>query len=799
MHPSLQRLIPKRTWLPAVRLVLLALVLIASGYLILTTVQEHYPVREWLFWRYAAYWLTCGVFSAACLSAGHRMVSVLLPQRAPPAEHLVTSMALGVFVFFAGMFLAGLLGAFGTWWAIGWPLVMIASGAVPLTRYLRRLRRHVRAVRPHHRVSIARNAALAFGLLGVAIVYFVILTPDNVGYDAQWYHLPIAEHYAAQGSIRAFPEGWFPGTGPHLASILYTWAFLLPGTVVFDRVLMCAHLEFTLFLWTLASIPPLVRRLLHGRRVPHAWTALFLFPGVMLYDASLCVGADHVAAFWAAPIFLALLRAWERPSPRVAVPLALFISGAALTKYTAFMLVILPVMAMVGRSVWVAARQTLSRGGVRSYARDAALGLGVFAVLGLAATTPHWLKNWVWYGDPVYPILQARLGGHPWTPDSAAFYQHAITDTLFRPKGALSDELLQTIKVLFTFGFEPHNWPHFHGSVPVFGFLFTTGSACILFFRRTGRVWGVVLAVWVGIASWYWFHAQDRYLQAALPWMVAVAAAAIVLAWHAHASSRVLMAGLVALQIVWGGDVTFLRTHTMLHDSPVKASVNLLASGFEKKYDKRLEVFWAWQRVGAALPPDAKVVVHEEHTHLGLMRMSVNDWPGIQGGLSYGRFASPRAMHEQMLAWGVTHFAYFTNRSRAIDSLAGDLLFFGYVTRYGQPVKVDGGVSVVAVPASAPPDVRDERVAYLGCGTTYRAGLYRRADMVVMGAGRHAKKEYPEPLQPMGGDASVEDLVAASDYVVWTKKCHPSLTADALRGFVRVATRKKQELWVRKP
>src|SRR5262249_28237605 len=140
-----------------------------------------------------------------------------------------------------------------------------------------------------------------WGVVCLAMIYLTIMTPENASFDARWYHLPMAEHYASLGAIRRFPEGWYPGAYPQLPSLLYTWAFSLPETALFDRVELAAHLEYTLFLATLAGVPIVVRCLVPHARASGAWTALFLFPSVFVYDSSLTAAGDHVLAFWAIP------------------------------------------------------------------------------------------------------------------------------------------------------------------------------------------------------------------------------------------------------------------------------------------------------------------------------------------------------------------------------------------------------------------------------------------------------------------------------------------------------------------
>ena len=167
------------------------------------------------------------------------------------------------------------------------------------------------------------------------MLYANILTPQNIAYDSRWYHLSLAEHYAAEGAIRASPEGWFQAALPQLASVLYSWAFQLPWFRVFDRVELAAHLEFTVFLFTLAGIPALVRAVVPGARAHLAWTATFLFPGILLYDSSLSGAADHVAALWAVPILLTLRRALPSLEPRRCLLFGAMLAAASIVSLLA--------------------------------------------------------------------------------------------------------------------------------------------------------------------------------------------------------------------------------------------------------------------------------------------------------------------------------------------------------------------------------------------------------------------------------------------------------------------------------
>ena len=757
----------------------LVLLLSAAGFLVFY--HRFYPVGEWLFWRYASYWAACTLWSVGCVSTGYVIVRKLCGRPLPFAETLCLSFASGVVVFYL---LMNVLGAFG---ALRWPtffalpLLMVAAGAIPLARLVRRYTRQVRnrscsgtARTPLHALI------LAFGLLVLAMIYFKILTPENAAFDSRWQHLALAEQYAHVGFIPRFGEGWTIATNPHLAAILYTWAFLIPTGELFDQVALSAHLEFTCFLWAIATIPPAVRLLVPGARASLSWVARFLFPGVLLYDSSLAGGADHIGALFALPIFITLVRAlWTLPPGRCAL-LALMMAGAAMTKVTAgLMLVPGAVLTVAAVVVWrgVRERRLLWKGPMAA------------TVTALVATAFFWGRNWIWYGDPVYPSLHEYLALRPWTEDSATLFEWGYKQFQFwRPERSWSG-IRESLEALFTFSFIPNDYSRYHGNVPVFGSLFTLLTLCLPFLKNTKRIWGLVALTLVGIFTWYSVHHQDRYLQSIVPWMAAVTAAIIIRIWQTNRVSRIAVSILVVAQVLIGADVYFIQSHAMIR-SPVKRVADLLAAGHKRKYDERLEVFSGWVALRNALPEDAHVLLHDNHVHLGLSRRTTSDWGTWQYGMSYGRLESPHAVWSLLRELGVTHILWQDRVSKALDSVAGDLVFFDFAFRHTVDRRKVGRHWVARMPDEPPPDAPYGKVAFFGCDDLYAPGLYPLSEMTVPVFGPD-RLDFPKPIAPVTdgtGDASFED----ADYAVADPKCAPEIAAQLKSGgFQHVANRKE--------
>jgi hypothetical protein len=213
-----------------VKSVCLALVLIAAGVVFLRFVNRFYPIEKWLFWRYAAAWLVALSLCLSALSAGYRIVKMLVPGLLPLGERILFSFSVGLVLFGTGWFLLGLVGLYNVWSFILYPIALFLTGAGPLFRFARSYKRHAyKSGRTRRGLSALEYTLLSFGTLALGWLYLAVLTPLNTSFDARWYHMAIAEHYVASGGVTRFPEGWLMGAYPQLLSYFFSWAFLVPG------------------------------------------------------------------------------------------------------------------------------------------------------------------------------------------------------------------------------------------------------------------------------------------------------------------------------------------------------------------------------------------------------------------------------------------------------------------------------------------------------------------------------------------------------------------------------------------
>lgn len=769
---------------------------VATG-ILLASVERHYPIKHWLFWRYASYWIAALSLCLACAAGGHALLRRIVARPLPWLEQLAISQALGIFAFQLALFVLGLFRLYHPVTFFALPAAFLALGGRPFFRSLRRGFVHFRSPSRRSRLSLVAWVAILFGFASLLALYLPVMAAENSSFDARWRHLYIAEQYVLHGGIRRFDEGWSLGASPHFTSLLYTWGFMVPVGILFDRVELCAHIEYVIFLsTTLIGIPALVRRLIPNSNPAVVWAARFLFPGTFLYDSSLSVGADHIGAVFAPALLLVGLRYWRAPRVRQGLLLGGLIAAAICAKETTGLLLAPFPIALV------AARFTLDA--ASSFRRPGERGRVIAGVVAGAATlvltTPHWLKNLAWYGDPLYPNLHAYFADRPWGPHAAYAFEYGFKSMLWAPTSDLYG-LRAAILAPFTFAFKPHSWWSMHRNVPVLGSLFTLFLIPLPFLRGTRRIWYVVACVHLAVFAWFWVHHEDRHLQALVPWMAAEVAAVSTLIWRSGgAVTRTCLGLLIGAQAVWGADVYFIPTHSMTLGAALKAPTELLGQGYLGNYERRFDIQPAQVTIGAMLPKGSGLIVHERRDHLGYGHRTVTDVLGDQYGIDWLDLGSPDRIYDKLRSMYVTHAVWVDGHSEGFETLGGDIAFYEFMLRYTQNPQHVGGYNVAALPKVAPAPATSERlVAVLGCGVDYPSGLYRVTDLSTPRFGPK-KRRFTSPREPLGDPEQYRKRVIA--LAIDTFCPQPAMPATAERDFERVVRRSERwgrgvDIWLR--
>lgn len=773
----------------------IALVVALGAVAVLLAFDASYPVVKWFLPRVIAYHLTVGAWALGCLGLGSLVMFRLRDRAWTDGERLVLGFPLGVVAFGLVTFLAGLFHALGVAFFVLAPLAFVVAGSSTLWRVIRPMVGEVRKGVESRSWGLLPRAGLVFGILGLIVVYLPILTPQNMQYDAAWYHLPIAQQYAVEGAIGPFEEGWYLASYPHLASLLYAWCWLAPVSV-FDRMLLCAHLEFYVLLATVFALPAVVRRVEPRASGRLAWVVAFLFPGIFVYDASLGLGADHLTALFAPSLLLGVVVAWSKLSVRQCVVVGLLAAGAAWTKYSAVSLVLPVVAALWTRALWLAVRPGGDAPGSRVQPVLAAAAMSAAFTVGWA---PHWLPNWLWHGDPLYPLLHAYLDVHPWSADGqmyfADFNQNVVWNVSHDAKG-----LLEAAGAALTVGFKVRDYD-FHGAEPTFGFLFALTLPLLPFVRPNRRVWMAFGLSVAGVITWMWVYHRDRYLQGLAPWMMVGVAAVLALLWQRGRVERLAAVVLVGVQIAVAVDLPLYPAHRMSKGHhPLDAlirHVELARSKPDGWASEEMMPGRAWLEMRDAIPEDGRVLIHDERSWVGLDRSVVVDDPYGQAGIRYGEMEDTRAVHEFLRGRGVTHIITGKHHDVGTQSIAGQLLFWDYVHRHAMEVKKARGLTLWQVAQEAPEPGGDAEVLMLACKDAPPTGVYALEDLARVSE----PPDKPRTSLPAKSGALWTLAKKARFAVANSKKdgCSaPSLSLGAL-GFTKIYSRGGIDYWSRKP
>jgi hypothetical protein len=735
------------------RQVLVTLACVATGAYFLTKLNGHYPIRDWLVWPLLEIAAWCVLFHAACLSFGHLVVSRWLRQgNLPTTEKVVASMAVGVVAFVMAMYVGGALALYGPVFAVVLPGLMLLVGAPDLA-FLARDWWAQHKARPNPPLHPLVTTAIVLGVLCCGLLYLQCMTPEALNYDSKWYHLTVAQDYAREGRIVAFP-GDYNKNMPQLTGLVHAWGWMVPGLAEQPlRWMMALHQELAMVLWTMAGISAGVSWFAARARVPGAWTVFFLFPGIFVYDSNIGGSADHFLGFFAVPLFLAAVRAGEGLDVRRCALLGIIAAATVLTKYQSIYLLGAVGALFVGlwlqriaEDVWprpgyaVATRPTQKKS--RAWLWK---GPAVAALVGLLITLPHFLKNWIFYRNPVYPYLTPIFtGSHPSLPDTPLLVANILADNNVQPQGTFWHKLDDAFELLYTFSLKPH----YSLGRPVIGSLFTLLLPAIPLLRRSRRLVLGALVSLAALLAWGFTYLVDRNLQTFLPLLIAVTGGVIVRAWDAGWLARPGLVALVLAQLVWGGDALFFSSDGRLSDA-----VAMIRSGYDGRAKTRFEKYLSGQvALEKRLPQSAVVLFHNTRLSLGVDRPVVQDLPGFQGLISYRDVRTPRELCQLYRALGITHIVHERGVWKALTRQE-EAVFDSFLARFAPSRAQEYEFELIELPADLPPAEAPYRVLSLGL-SGYADGIYPVDAMGTVEGLPERLRTYATPAVPWTGDVA---------------------------------------------
>ncbi len=469
---------------------------------------------------------------------GQRLLRALRIQPANAGECVVLGGALGLGALsytFLALGLAGLLRPWAVWTTLG----VVAIWAIPCLRARSRSWREDWATVGPQALFEQIGATLVLVMLLIVLLRGLAPVTD---YDGLAYHLVTPRDFLEAGRIYTVPGEAHPNF-PLAVDLLFIPAIALG----LDNAARLVHLGFGALMGL--GVFTLARRLLRCRR--GSWLALFVFSTTPIIGT--VGGYAHNDLGWALFEFLAAyaLIVWTQEGEKRWLVLAGILAGFGLgSKYLG-----LPMLGVLGAAVLYHDRFQ-ARKAWRSIVADG-LWLGLVAV-GVAA--PWYLKNWLWLGNPVYPLW---FGGKGW--DAFLSAKLEFMGKSYGPRRGILGILLLPLDIFrYSIGY--------FGPIP---FAFPTPLSLLLplylFVRSDPAISLILLMALLRFATWVISARNTRYLIDIYPLLsVAVAYLLAELSRRrmAHVLVQVAVLALMVANLTW-------QTLLLLKEDPLPVVLGL--------------------------------------------------------------------------------------------------------------------------------------------------------------------------------------------------------------------------------
>jgi hypothetical protein len=463
-----------------------------------------------------ALWLA--VWTVGCFGAGVWSVRLVLGRGAQPQTVVVLLAGAAALAFSGSVF--AVLGVLR-------PIVLLV---VLIAVFLEGLRLLVFRRIPIHLPRIHLASAAGVVLAAAAASVLAVVTTPPVMYDALNYHLAFPSHWLDAGGFVEYPRHLF-SYYPSNHGLLYAFSLAAAGPWGAQAIHWWMGLMAVLASATLGER-------LAGRGGALWAAACFGLTPAVLEIAGYAIG-DLAVAAWAGGAIVVLVGSGEQSLDwRHAALAGLLVGSAAASKYLALATVVVPVVIALGTLAW---RDSRSH---RSNPVSAASAFGIAAAVVLL---PWLVRNAVWTGNPVYPYLQAILGGPHSGKDIASEigrYTSPAASWLERIGSALGALIIRTFNPLRQGGLLG---PHWVMLLPVS--VFTRGAD-----RRTASVlWAAAVSgflIWGGLVQYARF-----LLPALVPAAALAGGAAAALTSHHVRSLRTVFQALIVAVLAWNATV----------------------------------------------------------------------------------------------------------------------------------------------------------------------------------------------------------------------------------------------------
>jgi len=338
--------------------------------------------------------------------------------------------------------------------------------------------------------------AVALMLVAATIAPGVLWQPTEKGaYDVLSYHLQLPKEWLAAGAIVGLTHNVYSYLPNGFEAVFYHLAILRGGAV--EAAVSCQLLHAAMAVIAAGAVAALARRVAESIDIAPpiaavagaASGAIYLAVPWVIVTATLAYNEQAMAAMGAAALAVALDPVKTRPWRR-GLTAGLLVGAAMLAKLTAVGLFALPAAIVL----------------VNLRGRWAAHGMVALLTFTVAAAVPvglFMLRNFLWTGNPVFPMLTGLFGTAHWTAEQAIRWNAAHA-----PAMPIGERIQQIVPMLL--GHEQYGfvlWPA--GLIAAIAGLVRPTTR-----RITALLVMIVivqLAFWLGAT-----HLQSRFMTAAI-------------------------------------------------------------------------------------------------------------------------------------------------------------------------------------------------------------------------------------------------------------------------------------------
>ncbi len=327
-------------------------------------------------------------------------------------ERACLDFAFGLGVLSLVFFSFGLLGLFTPMIAWGISIFGLIIFQRAVRRWLNDLRAGLVMAYPLSRL----DKLFFFFVLFILLINLSLALAPPTRWDSLVYHLEIPQRYAEDGRISFLPDNQYAGF-PGLSSMWYSWA-----------ILMHAPTSAAVFGWMVGVLAILGMAGLFSRVSEKEY--FWLAPAFLLSGSSLSQSLHWAYVDWWVILFgivswIVLLAYLENEQGLWIVLAGVLLGFAISVKYTAGMLLVL-----FGFVLLVYSRRPLQEFSSRSAKshffnwfnlpltgtrfRRLVIECFLLAIFAFVTVSPWLLKNYLYTGQPIYPIIAGRQSQDPW-------------------------------------------------------------------------------------------------------------------------------------------------------------------------------------------------------------------------------------------------------------------------------------------------------------------------------------------------------------------------------------------------